>query len=128
MRFTPATLRSQDIPVKHMLDMHTYTVPCFPESYNIWEVIVRRFVARLALFYDGVAADVLSNDPNGRGYSQGQLLDLIRAHIFFTDNIRQLEDIDEEWLEFGVGALKPRLHQLFGLTTLTGAAFLRTRS
>lgn len=27
--------------MKDMLDMHTFIVPCFPESYNIWEASSR---------------------------------------------------------------------------------------
>lgn len=116
---------------------------------------MRRFVARIALFFDGVAADLrrseearlqgLPPEGNCREFSQGeasagpgasrplrpalsraalktnrikvetdgeslhrpppaQLLKLVDAHLYFQENARALDDVDEEWLEFGHGA------------------------
>lgn len=33
-----------------------------------------------------------------------QLLKLIDAHLYFQEHVRTLEDVDEDWLEFGAGA------------------------
>ena len=39
-------------------EMRQHAVPCFPPSFRIWELLVRRAHARLLLFFDAVAADV----------------------------------------------------------------------
>ena len=54
-------------------ELHDHAVPCFPPSFDIWQVVVRRYHVRIVQFVDRLAH--LPLPP-----SNSELLELVRLH------------------------------------------------
>ena len=70
-------------------DIYDFTVPCFPMDYDVWQVAVRRYHARIAFFYDRLAA--LGAPP-----SNADILEVVRCHEEYTAMLRDL-DVPDTW-------------------------------
>ena len=73
-------------------DIYDFIVPCFPDDYDIWQVMVRRYHARLVFFYDRLAASPGASPANS------EILELVRSHEEYCAMLRDL-GVPPEWYD-----------------------------
>jgi exocyst complex component 3 len=72
-------------------DIYDFIVPCFPTDYDVWQVVVRRYHARLVLFYDRLAA--LPLPPNNT-----HILALVACHESYVAMMFDF-GVPDEWVD-----------------------------
>ncbi len=72
-------------------EISDYIVPCFPEGYDVLQVVVRRYHVRLVQFYDRLGA--LAEAP-----ANSEILELVRSHEEYEAMLRDLL-VPEEWYD-----------------------------
>jgi hypothetical protein len=71
-------------------DIYDFIVPCFPADYDVWQVVVRRYHARIVLFYDRLAA--LPLPPNNT-----HILALVKCHETYLNMMFDF-GVPDEWV------------------------------